>query len=146
MSVEELFQKGYTTLPSLISKESCNKLKDELDARFHPNLSYNYLPGHYQIHLPKDKDNFPEEILFQSKIHNWRHPIWMLQANGISVNLTFNSLGQRNCYIGKLSSFKGQWNDILIKTEYSFEGGKKELGESYIEFYLNGHMIMFHLQ
>lgn len=69
MSVEELFQKGYTTLPSLISKESCDKLKNVLDARFHPNLSYNYLPGHYQIHLPKDKDNFPEEILFQSKIH-----------------------------------------------------------------------------
>ena len=95
----------------------------------------------FSIYVDKDYPTLNKASWAQSKIHNWRHPIWMLQANGISVNLTFNSLGQRNCYVGKLSSFKGQWNDILIKTEYSFEGGKKELGESYTEFYLNGEKI-----
>ena len=72
----------------------------------------------FSIYVNEEYPTLNKSSWVQSKIHNWRHPIWMLQANGISVNLTFNSLGQRNCYIGKLSSFKGQWNDILIKTEY----------------------------
>ena len=67
---QELFEKGYTVFPSLISPETCQKLKENLDLCFSNNLSYNYLPGHYQIHLPKDAENMPLEILFQSKIHN----------------------------------------------------------------------------
>ena len=67
---QELFEKGYTVFPSLISSETCQKLKETLDSRFNHNLSYNYLPGHYQIHLPKDVENVPLEILFHSKIHN----------------------------------------------------------------------------
>jgi hypothetical protein len=70
MSIEELFKKGYIVLPSLISAESCYKLKAHLDSKFHTELSYNYLPGHYQIHLPNDSENIPYEILFQSKIHS----------------------------------------------------------------------------
>ena len=95
----------------------------------------------FSIFVDEDYPTLNKASWVQSKIHDWRHPIWMLQANGISVNLTFNSLGQRNCYVGKLSSFKGKWNDIIIKTEYSFKDGKKELGESYTEFYLNGDII-----
>jgi len=31
MSVEELFKNGYIVIPSLISEETCNKLKEYLD-------------------------------------------------------------------------------------------------------------------
>ena len=96
----------------------------------------------FSIYLNEDYPTLDNTSWVQSKIHDWRHPIWMLQAKGISVNLTFNSLGgDRGCYIGKLSSFRGKWNDIVIKTEYSFGEGKKKIGESYIEFYLNGNKI-----
>ena len=62
----------------------------------------------FSIFVDEDYPTLNKASWVQSKIHDWRHPIWMLQANGISVNLTFNSLGQRNCYVGKLSSFKGK--------------------------------------
>jgi hypothetical protein len=54
MSVEELFKNGYTIFPSLISEDSCNKLKQYLDQNFNKNLPYNYSKGHYQIHLPNN--------------------------------------------------------------------------------------------
>jgi len=69
MSVEELFKNGYTIIPSLISDEVCNKLKHYLDDKFNEDLPYNYSKGHYQIHLPNDIDNFPEEIVFNKTIH-----------------------------------------------------------------------------
>jgi len=70
MSAEELFKNGYTVIPSLISEETCNKLKEYLDQNFNKNLPYNYSKGHYQIHLPNNLDNFPEEILLNKRIHN----------------------------------------------------------------------------
>lgn len=70
MSVEELFKKGYTVIPSLISSETCDKLKSQLDTKFNEDLSYNYSKGHYQIHLPNDLENFPEEIVLNKQIHN----------------------------------------------------------------------------
>tara|TARA_B100000073_G_scaffold314201_1_gene289196 strand:+ start:3350 stop:4066 length:717 start_codon:yes stop_codon:yes gene_type:complete len=70
MSVEELFREGYTIIPSLISEDTCNKLKRYLDLKFNENLPYNYSEGHFQIHLPNDLDNFPEEIVFSNEIHN----------------------------------------------------------------------------
>ena len=42
MYVEELFKNGYTIIPSLISEESCDKLKKYLDQNFNKNLPYNY--------------------------------------------------------------------------------------------------------
>lgn len=70
MSVEELFSKGYTIIPNLISKETCDKLKANLDSRFNEDLPYNYSKGHYQIHLPNDLENFPSEIVLNDTIHN----------------------------------------------------------------------------
>ena len=69
MSVEELFSKGYTIIPNLISKETCDKLKANLDSRFNEDLPYNYSKGHYQIHLPNDLENFPSEIVLNDTIH-----------------------------------------------------------------------------
>ena len=70
MSIEEIYKKGYTVIPSLISEKTCQELKAQLDSKFQTNLPYNYLPGHYQIHLPNDLQHFPEEILLNSKIHS----------------------------------------------------------------------------
>ena len=70
MSVEELFSKGYTIIPNLISAETCDKLKANLDSRFNEDLPYNYSKGHYQIHLPNDLNNFPSEIVLNETIHN----------------------------------------------------------------------------
>lgn len=70
MSIEELLSKGYTVIPSLISNETCNKLKKYLDSKFTENLPYNYCKGHYQINLPNNLDNFPSEIVFNDSIHN----------------------------------------------------------------------------
>ena len=70
MSVEELYKQGYTVIPSLISKETCDKLKDYLDHNFKEDLPYNYSKGHYQIHLPNNLENFPEEIVLNKQIHN----------------------------------------------------------------------------
>ena len=69
MSVEELFSKGYTIIPKLISAETCDKLKANLDSRFNEDLPYNYSKGHYQIHLPNDLNNFPSEIVLNDTIH-----------------------------------------------------------------------------
>ena len=66
----KLYEKGYTILPSLISEDTCDKLKTYLDNRFNEDLPFNYFKGHYQIHLPKDANNFPEEIVFNQKIHS----------------------------------------------------------------------------
>ena len=38
--VEELFNEGYTTISSLISDETCDKLKNYLDTKFNNNLPF----------------------------------------------------------------------------------------------------------
>jgi hypothetical protein len=70
MSVEELYKQGYTVIPSLIDEETCDKLKEYLDNNFNEDLPYNYSKGHYQIHLPNNLENFPEEIVLNKNIHN----------------------------------------------------------------------------
>ena len=70
MSIEELFNEGYTTMSSLISDETCDKLKNYLDTKFNNNLPFNYSKGHYQLYLPNEIDNLPEEILLNNQIHN----------------------------------------------------------------------------
>ena len=70
MSIEELFENGYTIIPSLITEETCDKLKSNLDNRFNEDLSYNYFKGHYQIHLPNSLKDFPGEIVLNDTIHN----------------------------------------------------------------------------
>ncbi len=67
--ISELFNQGYTVLPSLISEETCDTLTKYLDRNFNEDLPYNYIKGHYQIHLPKKAEDFPEEIVFNKKIH-----------------------------------------------------------------------------
>lgn len=72
MSVNELFTNGYTIIPSLISDETCDKLKKYLDNRFHTeyyNLYYNYSKGHCQMHLSNSLEHFPTEIVLNEKIH-----------------------------------------------------------------------------
>jgi len=70
MSIKELFENGYTIIPSLISEETCDKLISNLDERFNEDLSYNYSKGHYQIHLPDGLEDFPKEIVLNDTIHN----------------------------------------------------------------------------
>lgn len=69
MSIEELFENGYTIIPSLISEETCDKLKRNLDNRFNEDLPSNYSKGHYQIHLPDSLHDFPREIILNDTIH-----------------------------------------------------------------------------
>jgi len=69
MSIEELFKNGYTIIPSLITEETCDKLKRNLDSRFNEDLPYNYSKGHYQIHLPDSLQDFPGEIVLNATIH-----------------------------------------------------------------------------
>ena len=76
MSIEELFENGYTIIPSLIGEDTCNKLKNNLDNRFNNDLPYNYFKGHYQIHLPDSHEDFPKEIVFNDKIHNLLHDVF----------------------------------------------------------------------
>ena len=79
----------------------------------------------------------------QMKVNGWRDAIWMLRQNGISIILEFNTLGAgtNNCYIGSAKNFKNKWNDIIIKTEFAYDGGRKDLGDSYFELYHNGKRI-----
>ena len=70
MEIDDLLKSGYTILPSLISSETCDKLKNYLDNNFNENLDYNYFKGHYQINLPKNSAEIPEEIIFNEEIHN----------------------------------------------------------------------------
>ena len=79
----------------------------------------------------------------QMKVNGWRDAIWMLRQNGISIILEFNTLGAgtNNCYIGSAKNFKNKWNDIIIKTEFTYDGGRKDLGDSYFELYHNGKRI-----
>tara|TARA_B100000902_G_C27103359_1_gene809938 strand:- start:125 stop:838 length:714 start_codon:yes stop_codon:yes gene_type:complete len=70
MSVEELFNNGYTIIPSVINEELCDNLKKYLNDKFNEDLPYNYFKGHYQINLPNSLENFPDEIVFNNKIHN----------------------------------------------------------------------------
>ncbi len=81
--------------------------------------------------------------LVQMKVNGWRDAIWMLRQINVSIILEFNILGAgtNNCYVGSAKSFKGKWNDIIIKTELAYEGGRKEIGESYTELYLNGKKV-----
>lgn len=67
MSIEELYKNGYTIISNLISVETCDNLKNYLDQKFNHKLPFNYHPGHYQIHLPKNYDNIPEEIVLNKK-------------------------------------------------------------------------------
>ena len=70
MSIEELFKNGYTFIPNLIDNNTCDKLKKILDVKINDDLPFNYSKGHYQIHLPNDKENFPKDIVFNKVIHN----------------------------------------------------------------------------
>jgi hypothetical protein len=73
MSVKELFTNGYTIIPSLISDDTCDKLKNDLDNRFYKeydDLYYNYSKGHCQIHLSDSLEHFPIEIVLNEKIHH----------------------------------------------------------------------------
>ena len=79
----------------------------------------------------------------QMKVNGWRDAIWMLRQNSFSMILEFNTLGAgtNNCYIGSAKNFKNKWNDIIIKTEFAYDGGRKDLGDSYFELYHNGKRI-----
>ena len=57
--------------------------------------------------------------LVQMKVNGWRDAILMLRQINVSIILEFNILGAgtNNCYVGSAKSFKGKWNDIIIKTE-----------------------------
>lgn len=71
--IQEIFKEGYTVIPSLISDNTCDKLRQKLQEKYNSNksfLTYNYFEGHNQIHLPNDYENFPEEILLNEKIHD----------------------------------------------------------------------------
>jgi len=69
MSVQEIFDNGYTIIPSLISSITCDKLKKILDKSFlEDNLPYNYFKGHYQQRLPDEETPF--DLLFNKDIHN----------------------------------------------------------------------------
>jgi len=70
MEVDKLLKDGYVILPSVISNETCDKLKAYLDTKYNDDLPYNYFKGHYQINLPNNANDFPEEIVFNKKIHN----------------------------------------------------------------------------
>ena len=49
MSIEDLFENGYTIIPNLITEETCDKLKCNLDNRFNEDLPYNYCKGHHRL-------------------------------------------------------------------------------------------------
>ena len=69
MSVTEIYTKGYTVITSLISEKECDNLKNYLHKNFTTNLPYNYYKGHYQIKMPTNLNDIPQEILFNKKIH-----------------------------------------------------------------------------
>ena len=50
--IDKLLNDGYVILPSVISNETCDKLKDYLDSKYNDDLPYKYYKGHYQINLP----------------------------------------------------------------------------------------------
>jgi ectoine hydroxylase-related dioxygenase (phytanoyl-CoA dioxygenase family) len=66
----KLYEDGYVVLPDLISEETCDKLRNYLEHNFNEELPYNYFKGHYQINLPKNAQDFPEEIVFNNHIHD----------------------------------------------------------------------------
>ena len=70
MEIDDLLKNGYMILPSLISNKTCDKLKKNLDNKFNENLPFNFYKGHYQINLPTNSAEIPEEIIFNKKIHN----------------------------------------------------------------------------
>ena len=70
MSIQEIFDNGYTIIPSLISNKTCDKLKNILDKSFNEDLPFNFFKGHFQQLLPKNEDEIPYNILFNKKIHN----------------------------------------------------------------------------
>ena len=76
MSIDELFKNGYTIIPSLIDKQTCDNLKDYLDKEFNEDLDFNYFKGHYQQNLPIDYNNIPKDILLNNKIHDLLHTIF----------------------------------------------------------------------
>ena len=67
MEIDNLFKNGYIILPSLISSETCVKLKNYLDNNFNENLPYNYFEGHYQINLPKNLLKFQKKLFLMKK-------------------------------------------------------------------------------
>ena len=77
---DKLYKDGYVILPSLINEETCDKLYKYLDNEFnqkkqighcsYEDLPYNYHKGHYQINLPKSVQDFPNEIVFNNRIHD----------------------------------------------------------------------------
>jgi hypothetical protein len=67
--IKNIYDDGYTLIQSLISHETCDKLKIYLDKKFNTNLPYNYSKGHYQIHLPENYEDFPKEIVLNETIH-----------------------------------------------------------------------------
>lgn len=69
MSIEEIFDNGYTIIPSLIKDSTCDNLKKKLDKFFNLDLPFNYFKGHYQQLLPNNDDNIPYDILFNEHIH-----------------------------------------------------------------------------
>ena len=76
--MEDIFKNGYTIIPSLISNETCDKLKLFLDNKISDkfdDLPYNYFKGHNQVHLPNTKNDIPTEIIFNKKIHDIIGPI-----------------------------------------------------------------------
>ena len=70
MEIDDLLKNGYMILPFLISNKTCDKLKKNLDNKFNENLPFNFYKGHYQINLPTNSAEIPEEIIFNKKIHN----------------------------------------------------------------------------
>jgi len=71
MSIQDLYKKGYTVLPSLISGETCDKLAAYLNKSIEESgdLPYNYIKGHDQLRLPSKGEDIPEEIVLNDKIH-----------------------------------------------------------------------------
>ena len=77
------------------------------------------------------------------KVNGWRDSIWMLRQNKTSVILEVLTQGKYfSCFVGSIKNFNKKWNDILIKSELSFTGDKKPIGQGgYLELYVNGEEV-----
>ena len=92
----------------------------------------------WSIYLPSD---FPDlaptnTTLGQVQMHEWRSPMWALNARGgaLLLNAVNTPQWMDDCRAASLSSMRGRWTDIMVRADYSLEYS----GSNILEVWING--------
>jgi len=93
-----------------------------------------YLPNDFQ-HLGRSGT-----ILGQTKLSDWRSPLWDFNAREGYFAFNYRPLGEHHstdCRISSISKMRGRWTDIVVYSDYGYENPNNS---AMVQVWVNGRL------